>query len=469
MRKDSGGRRGAALAMVFIITIGMSILVAAVYVLFRSNARSQQYTRDRIGALFTAEAGARLAAYHLSLGTAMPEGNLPFHMPDDSSGWISMEGVQGKALVVLDPRNNVENPFAIRGVEIRSRGRVNGEERDIKVHYAPDSPSRYALLVDAGISPGFFTDGRVIEGPVHCNGIIDFSSFTPDSSGDPFVKEVSTTTEGGFRFADVGFQDVPHPEGSSVWVRPYRSHRGGSPSWNTNARPIDFHRIEQHFHDLFSVASSMGTVITGVKRIVLDRRAILMRSDNMGPVTRLELGPDINLIYIMNGAMPVYIKSGQVTTVPLTIVATGNVYLSGNVYGSPAGGQGPLAIVSLGDIIIPADPSYTGGTDWHAPWDIQTEGNMSVQAYLAAPSGELRAESLMYPGDPVYLRITGGLMQENMGALGTAMSGYRLEIEYDNGLFGVMPPHFPILENWIMTSWQEDPEYVSGGIEADQY
>jgi hypothetical protein len=75
----------------------------------------------------------------------------------------------------------------------------------------------------------------------------------------------------------------------------------------------------------------------------------------------------------------------------------------------------------------------------------------------------------MYPGDLVYLTIIGGLMQERMGLTGTAMSGYRLEIQYDEGLNAVMPPYFPILENWIMTSWLEDPDYGGVSIEDDQY
>ncbi len=465
----SGGRRGAALAIVFFFTLVLSILVAAVYILFTGNVATFEYTRDRIGARFTAEAGARLAVHHLSLETTMPQGTAPFYMPEDSSGWITMQGIQGRVLVVIDPRNNVEDPFAIRGVEIRSRGSCNDQSMDVKVHYAPDSPSRYALLVDGGIPAGFFVDGRKIEGPVHCNGIINFSSVTSDSTDDPFASEISTTSDGGFRFSDAGMAIVPHPDGSSVWVMPYRSHRSGSPSWNHDASPIDFERIGDHFHDLYSEAVSMNTVVMGVKRIILDRNTMLMKADNLGPITTIELGSDRNLVYIMNGAMPVYIKSGQPTTIPLTIVATGNVYISGNIRGSAAGGQGPLAIVSLGDIVIPSDPSYTGQTDWSTPWDIQTEGNLSVQAYLASPAGVLRCESLMYPGDPVYFTIMGGLMEQEMGNLGTVMSGYRLEISYDRGLYGVMPPYFPILENWIMTSWVEDPDYAGKTIEDDQY
>lgn len=465
----SGGRRGAALAVVFLVTVVMSILVAALYILFSGNVKSFEYARDRTGARYTAESGARMAVHMLSTETWMPQGTEPFFMPEDSSGWILMEGIQGRALVVIDPRNNVSNPFAIRSVQIRSRGAFQSALTDIKTNYSPDAPSRYALLVDRAIPRGFFEDGRVVDGPVHCNGIIDFSSVSSDSSGDPYAREASTTSEGGFRFADVGFSSEPHPEGSSVWVQPYRRHLSGAPNWAPIASEIDFARIEQHFRDLETVANDMGTLVTGVKRVILDGNTLLMKAANQGPISSIGLGPERNLVVIMNGAMPVYIKSGQPTTIPLTIITTGNVNLSGSIRGGPAGGAGPLAIVSLGDIVIATDPSYTGETDWSPPWDIETEGNLSVQAYLAAPSGKLRNESLIHPGDLSYLTINGGLMQEQMGSMGTTMSGYRLEIEYDEGLNSVMPPFFPILENWVMTSWLEDPDYDGMSIEADQY
>lgn len=466
---ESGSRRGAALAVVFLFTLVLSILVAAVYMLFSSNVASFEQVRDRTASRYTAEAGARLAVHHLSLDTSMPQGTAPFHMPDDSSGWIEMPGIQGRALVVIDPRNAVSNPFAIRGVEIRSRGRCGGGSVDVKVRYVPDSPSRYALLVDRSIPAGFFTDGRVVEGPVHCNGVISFSSHSPDSTGDPYVREVSTTSEGGFYFEGTGFSNVPHPEGSSIWVRPYRSHRSGTPSWNVSSSAIDFPRLADCFSRLHGTAAGMGTVVSGSGRMILDGSTLLMKSSNMGPITTLELNERRNLVYIVNGAAPVYIKSGQPARLPLTIVSTGDIFVSGNIRGGSAGGEGPLAIVSLGDIVIATDPLYTGGPDWSPPWNIQTEGNLGIQAFLAAPSGVFRAESVIYPGTEVFLKLTGGLLQREMGRLGTGMSGYRLEIEYDDGLYSVMPPHFPILENWIMTSWEEDPDYQGMTIEDDLY
>ena len=469
-QKKDGSRRGAALILAFVVTLVMSLLVAAVYVLFSDNVNTQEYAVDRIGARFTAEAGIRMAVYLLSLETELPVSTAPYYMPDDSSGWITMPGVQGKALVVIDPRNNVPNPWAIRGVELRGRGSSGSMTMDVIMHYAPDTPSRYALLVDDAIPAGFFIDGRVVEGPVHCNGIIDFSSVSSDSTGDPFVEEVSTTAEGGFRFSDVGISDIPHPFGSAVWVRPYLQHLAGSPTWDPSSRSVDFARVSSYFSALLSEASHMGTVVSGVKRIIIDGSTILMKSADDGMITFLELEDGKNLVFILNGGMPVYIKSGGSTKMPLTIVATGSVYIYGSIWGGAAGDDGPLAIVTLGDFIIPSDPRFTGAPDWSPPWDIQTESNLVVSAFLAAPSGELRSERVMYPPGEQNFSIYGGLMEKRMGRIGTSITGYNLVIEYDQGLTSLTPPYFPLLENWIITSWLEDPDYgENGSIHDDRY
>ncbi len=469
-QSKGGSRRGAALVLVFVVTLVMSLLVAAVYILFSDNVSTQEYAHDRIGARYTAEAGVRMAVNLLSLETEFPVSTDPYYMPDDSSGWITMPGVMGRALVVIDPRNNVSNPRAIRGMELRGRGSSGSMTMDVIMHYAPDTPSRYALLVDEAIPAGFFTDGRVVEGPVHCNGIINLSSVSPDSIGDPFAKEISTTTEGGFRFSDIGFSEVPHPDRSAVWVRPYRQHLAGSPTWDPSSSSIDFARVSNYFSGLLSEATQMGTVVSGVKRIIIDGSTILMKSANDGIITFLELEDGKNLVFIHNGGMPVYIKSGGSIKMPLTIVATGSIYIYGNIWADGAGASGPLALVTLGDLIIPSDPRFTGGPDWSPPWDIQTETDLVVTAFLAAPSGELRSESVMYPAEERTFSIYGGLMEKRMGRIGTSISGYHLVIEYDQGLSSLMPPHFPLLENWIITSWMEDPDYgENGSIHDDRY
>jgi hypothetical protein len=466
---SNGSRRGAALAVVFIVMIVLSILAGAVYVLFASNVKSMNWTVDRISARFAAESGMRLAIHYLSLDLLPPAGTEPFFLPGNSEGWILIPGMDDRAFVVIDPCDFAERPFANKGVEIRSIGRSGEGIETVVARYVPDSPSRYALLVDESIPAGIFTDGRVIEGPVHCNGTIEFSSATQDSANDPFVREISTTTEGGFYFPGSGYSESPHPEGSNTWVQPFASHRRGSPSWDTDAQKINFTRLHEYFDGLRSEAAEQGTLIYGVKRLLFDGNRILIRKGELSSTEMIQLGPDSNLVFIDNGGIPVYMKSKSVLTVPLTVISTGPIYISGMIDARTSTNGGPLGIVSLRDIIIATDPSLNGSSDWPCPWDINTDHSLSVKAYLAAPSGELRAESVFYPQEKEYFSVLGGVLEAKFGRLGTGSMGYELYIAYDEGLTGVRPPYFPILEYWKMISWEENPDFGEKNIEDNMY
>ncbi len=206
-----------------------------------------------------------------------------------------------------------------------------------------------------------------------------------------------------------------------------------------------------------------------MKRLLFDGESVLFRKGILCPTEVIQLSSDSNLIFIENGGLPVYIKSKSVLTVPLTIVSTGPIYISGFIDSRTSTDGGPLGIVSLRDIIIATDPSHTGSSDWPYPWDIDTDHTVSVKAFLAAPSGELRAESISYPLEKVYFSVFGGVLEASVGRLGTANMGYELFISYDDGLTGVRPPYFPILENWKMISWEEDPDFEGMTIEENMY
>lgn len=466
---SNGSRRGAALAVVFIVMLVLAILAGAVYILFVSNVNSLNWTIDRISARFAAESGISLAIHHLSLDAVPPEETEPFFLPDNNEGWISIRGSDAMALVVIDPYDFANEPFANQGVEIRSRGRSGDGIETVVARFVPDSPSRYAFLVDESIPVGFFADGRVIDGPVHCNGTIVFSSTSPDTANDPFVREISTTTEGGFYFPEYGYSEIPHPEGSNVWVQPYSSHRRGSPFWNTDAPKIDFARLHDYFNGLRSEAAGRGTLLYGVKRLLFDGERILFKKGILCQTEVIQLSSDYNLVFIDNGGLPVYMRSSSGLTVPLTVISTGPVYISGIIEASTSTNGGPLGIVSFRDIIIAADPSQSGGSDWPSPWNINTNRSLSINAYLAAPSGELRAECISYPMEKVYFSVLGGVLEAQVGRLGTPSMGYELFIAYDEGLSGVRPPYFPILEHWKIISWDEDPDFGEQNIEDNMY
>lgn len=464
----TGLRQGAALAMVVIFTLVLSILAAAVYLLFRSNVQSHEWKENEIRALFAAEAGASLAIHNLEMLNRFPGSTEPFSLAGDSAQWIVLPGSGDKAWVVIDPCDAASVPDRISCVEIRSRGMAGETTVDVSIRAVPDFPSRYAMLLDESVPHGFFTDNRIIDGPVHANGRIEFSSSSPDSSNDPFVMEISTTKDGGFFFSGYGYSDIPHPPGSNIWVRPYTRHSGGEPYWNNTAGEINFNRLRNYFGSLVSEASAQSSLFSQVKRILLDGNRILLKRDESCIPDTVYL-ENSNLIFLSNGNTPVLIKSLHPLEGTLTIISTGPCYIAGQIEASLASAGGPLGIVSLGDIVVANDPDLTGLPDWSSPWDISTNTDIYIYAFLAAPDGQLRAENPSYPRDKKRLTVFGGLLQQRFGSLGTTRSGYELQIAYDSGLAENLPPHFPILEYWEVLSWEQDPDYDNRNIDDNMF
>ncbi len=464
--RHDGNRRGAVLVVVFVVVLVLAVLAASLFIIFSSNIRSHTVILQRTRATYAAESGVHLAMHYMALEMLQPGQSSPYFLPGDSLGWIDIPGSEDMALVVIDPKDGGYGDKLNRSVEIRSRGRSSDAEVDVIIRASPDTPSRYALITDQGIPQGFLTDGLVLQGPVHSNGTIEFSSTSTDSTNDPVIPEISTTRLGGFYFSDIGYSDEPHPPGSRVWVRPYPRHYAGSPSWNVSTGVIDFERIDDHFRDLRAEASGMGTYFSGMRRILLDGNMILMKRSINGMVDTLVLDGDTDLLYLDNPGMGVYIRSRHTFTLPLTIVSTGTVRISGHIDARTTANGGPLAIVTLGDLTIAEDP---GLGDWLPPWDIATDCNVSVKAFLAAPSGEFRAENIFVPGQQAQMTIQGGLLAGEFGRIGTISSGYYLSLVYDTGLTLLRPPHFPIFEYWKISSWEAGHDLAGRNIIENSY
>lgn len=454
--------RGAVLAVLVVLSGVLAILVAAVFVLFQANVSSYRYRYGRVRAQLAAEAGATLALYTLALEPSIPEGD-PYSMPGDSAQWISLPSGD-RVWVVIDPWDMNDVPYRIGSVEVRSRGMSGDVTTDVAVRAAPDYPSRYALLTDMGIPPGIIRDGVRIEGPVHSNGVVNIGSTTPDSTDDPWIGFISTTAAGGFSFCDAGSCDTPHPEGSRVWLRPYPSHRQGRPYWDRFADEIDFERLEQLFASLRTAAADSGAVVWNARRILLDGDRLLCLSDPLGVIDTVSL-QGIDLVYLP-GFANVLVKSISAVESPLTIVSNGSIGLMGSVYCSMHEATGaPLGLVSLSGFVIPRDPDFTASPDWPRPWDIDTDGHMSINASLCTPRGAIQAEDPTGGGSSYSLNILGGLSVQRLGTLGTGTRGYTLCIDYDDTLSSSHPPHFPALAQWKMYSWVPDPDY--GDSEMD--
>jgi hypothetical protein len=455
--------RGAILAITLILSIVLFIMATSIFFLFTMNMDSYEYTAGRVRAMAAAEAGASIALYELGLGTGAPSGPEPYSLQGDSAQWVAIPGSEDMAWVVVDPFDSNTIPNVIGGVEIRSRGLSRGVTRDIVIRTAPDYPSRYALLVNDRIPAGILLDGAVFDGPVHGNGTVEFSSQSPDSLEDPYVASVSTSQE-EFYFTGYGYSDLPHPDGSAIWVRPYDSHLQGSPYWVPGADSIDFQELDLWFRQLQTAAASQGTMVYAPARVLLYDGMLLSRQMPEGATDTLMLaGKD--LVYVQGGVGPVYFKTVGSITEALTIVFSGPVNIAGQIQGPSSETVGPLAVVTLSDFVIAEEPEHQSEQDWPSPWDVQTGSDIHVNAVLAAPSGGLRAEDPGWPNPCGRFTVFGGMILDHLGLTGIGGNGYEVFVAWEQNLTSMHPPHFPALDRWKTLSWRQDPDYEGLNID----
>ncbi len=461
-------QRGSALALVVGTAAVLFILTAVVYTYFQMNARASLFRMNRIRAATAAEAGTALALHHLASLESIPEDGEPFllEVEGDSSGWMSLgDGVS--FFVVIDPVNGMSGLCRNGAVEVRSRGLAGDVTRDIELRTTPAYPSSYALLTDNGIPEGYFVDGRVVNGPVHSNGLINFSSYSPDSTGDPYASMVSTA-QSGMLFSGAGLSDVAHPQGSSIWVRPYTLHRQGSPYWRTSVPEIDFVRLNDHFRGLVTGSVRSDAVRISAERILIEGDHLLYK-ENQNATERVLSLAEVDLVVVRNGFSSVTVKTVRRPERPLTIIAANNMIIGGEIDGGAVGSGGPLGLVALGNIVIAADPDETGGEDWSGRWDIETDRGFLVRASLVAPSGSFQAETPYIPREKSRVSVTGSLVERSMGRMSSGDSGYQLGNTWDQGLGALHPPYFPMLGCWNVYSWIIDPPELEGfEIEEDR-
>lgn len=445
------------------------VLTGVVYTYFQMNVRTSVFKMNRARAAMAAEAGTALALHHLSSMESISRDGTPFviQMEGDSAGWTAIPG-GGRAFIVIDPFNGVGGLCDNGAVEVRSRGLSVDVTTDVELRATPAYPSSYALLTDNGISEGYFVDGRIVDGPVHSNGLIHFSSYSPDSTGDPYASMVSTTRQGGFRFAGAGISNLPHPEGSSIWVRPYTRHSQGSPYWRASAPEIDFVRMADHFRGIVTGSIHSDAVRISAERVLIEGERLVYKENRAAEEKSVDL-TDVNLVIVRNGFSSVMVKTVRRPEHPLTIIAANDMEIGGGIDGGATGSGGPLGLVALGNIYISPDPDETGGSDWPGRWKIETDRPFLIRACLAAPSGSFQARTPSIPEEKTRVTVSGSLAERTMGRLSSVNSGYELGNSWEQGLGALHPPYFPMLGRWNVYSWIIDPPGQEGyEIEDDR-
>jgi hypothetical protein len=228
---------------------------------------------------------------------------------------------------------------------------------------------------------------------------------------------------------------------------------------------FDFGELAAWFRSI-NTGSAPGIVSLGrAQRVVVDGDFLYSKADYATPPDTVDLS-EHDVVLVSNGASPLYVKTTGIVRWPLTLIATGSIYIAGDLEGSYVRDGGPLALVTMGDFVV-AEPSWASGSwDWPRPWNIDTERSLLLRAVLVAPTGTIRAQDPSIPEGRERVSLTGSLVLYSMnGTMGYTDNGYELTVSWDAGLSVSHPPLFRSLDRWSVISWTLDPDY--DGLEID--
>ncbi len=241
-------KRGSALVLVMISAVVLTILVGAVYILFESNVRSQQWARERIQARFTAEAGANLAIYMIMGGADVPQGTEPVRfLPDPalSDDWIDLGGELGWVQAWVDPHDENDQISAANAYEVRVLSKVISEDQSysycIGTMILPRNFATYATFLNdgGGGSGGYYADGYRFDGPFHTNTSVNIGSFTGGRDNDPWFYTLSIV-EDVYYCVNAGYMATTAIQVGTLWIEPYEKMVMGEPYIAFGVDPIPF-------------------------------------------------------------------------------------------------------------------------------------------------------------------------------------------------------------------------------------
>jgi len=243
-------RRGAALAMVVIATLVLSILAAAVYTLFDANMKSYIWDRDRIQARYTAEAGANLAVDMIMGGASVPYDTLPVQfLPEPpATGWEDLPGDDlGEVTVWVDPSNNNPEVWAGDAYGLRALGRVESQQGTfdygMETVVVPENFARFAPFLNVPPTNGYYGDGYRFDGPFFANGGVCLFSSDASTTNDIWFYRFSLASPGYWYSTGFGGTAPPYrtsPVYGNLSIQPPERMSMGAPYFELNVDPIAY-------------------------------------------------------------------------------------------------------------------------------------------------------------------------------------------------------------------------------------
>lgn len=479
MMMTKAKNRGSALILVVIAALFLIILTGAAYEYVKNSVSTQIWTRDRIQAKLSAEAGVNLATHMLIGGASLPVGTAPQIVLGTISSPEPLPNGLGSVFVSVDPNNNNDDIISANSYMINSLAYVPGESFEtygIQAVMMPLNLARFSVFMDDPTLDGAYVDGYRFDGPFYANGPVRVLSASPTHENDPFFYSFTLTSD--YYIADWGSTQATTPASGNLQMRPFERLSLGIPYFELGADTIPFGADELNWESVMNAAQAGGLFFDGVApyeiadgmRVKLRGDSLLVKLDDSTPYRAYYLADlDNPVVWFDNGPNEDILMMGHGSEgldSALTIGMRGNLYLAGSIRYSNEDPEDPdnrtlLGLMTVfGQIYIKddfPDPGYV-----EPGWDqfqINTHTDFRVDAVLLALEGNLQAENWLEPTPgPHEFMLMGGYMIQEEGYTSSNNGGFDISVYFDPRLLSMHPPFFPTTADWNTTMWREVPD-----------
>ena len=478
----TSNERGAALVLVVVASIFLIILTGAAYTYFKNSVSTQLWTRERIQAKLSAEAGVNLGIHKLVAGAALPTSLEPEPILGTFGSFENLPGNMGSVFVTVDPCNENDRVTNANAFRLRCIADVPGatviSNYGMEAIVMPENLARFSVFMDSPDTTGYYADGYRFDGPFYGNGPISVYSSSVSGVNDPFFYSLHLTSD----YYIYGNPNGPHasaPAVGNLEMQPYNRLSMGSPYFEMGIDTIPFGKNELDWQGVRNAAYSGGLVLSEAANQIEDGSRLVLRGDSTlvvklhsgGPETSYDLSPssiDNPVVWLENAASHRVYLSGYQTDywdMPLTVGMYGSLYMSGELKYENSDLEDPdntiiLGLISVdGDMIIADDPD-SNETGW-AGFQIMTDHAFEYDAVLVSLEGVLKAEDYHAPDPMAEFLLLGGYMIDSEGYTGTGDKGFDISVYFDPRLLTMHPPFFPTTANWLNTMWADKPDMTA--------
>ncbi len=432
--------RGSALMAAFWMLV--VLLLAGLAASYSTTTEIGLSGNDRMDSqlFYLAEAGvAQVRRYIDGLGMPFEGGGATHSAPVQISlnQPVGSGSLQGRFTAYVDRMDDLEGkPTKYLAITVRAGISGSPMVKVVQVMVGQDNFAKYAYFTDqetSSISGGivWFTSGDILRGPVHSN-----SQFNID--GDPiFLREVSTTASSVNYAAGINNPDF----------------RGGI---TFNVEPVQLPndtsmiRVKAQETDGLYFGSDADLVLEydagiGYASVLVDLGS--------GPV---DYQIPLNGVLYVDGDCTIQgTLKGQ-----LTVACSGDMYIIDDLLYTTDPRTDPSSTDILG--LVADGNVYVASTAANLD-----AGDETIMATIMALGNSFTAENYAAGSPRGYLRVIGGIIQNQRGPVGTfnivsgsIVSGYEKDYVYDARLANNPPPAFPTTGRVQTLAWKElDPSY----------